>query len=108
MPLTPAHIESDGCETTSRGYIEAALRAPIMTPLVFAACLVILVAYNRALELDPNSAVAWSGKAMTLRSLRRTTEAEEAERRARALGALSVAATHDYFARSEVANVRRT
>jgi hypothetical protein len=47
-PLTPAHIESDGCETTPRGHIEAALRAPVMTPLIFAARLVILVAYNRA------------------------------------------------------------
>jgi hypothetical protein len=43
-PVPPAPIESDGRETTPRGYIEAALRAPVVTPLVFAACLVILVA----------------------------------------------------------------
>jgi tetratricopeptide (TPR) repeat protein len=38
---------------------------------------------NRAFTLDANSLAAWQGKALTLRALRRPSEAEGAERRAR-------------------------
>jgi Flp pilus assembly protein TadD len=38
------------------------------------------------LDLDPNDADVWSNKAISLRALGRTVEAEEAERRAQALG----------------------
>jgi Flp pilus assembly protein TadD len=43
-------------------------------------------AFCRALAIDPNNAAAWSGKSKALRFLGRKREAEEAERRAKALG----------------------
>jgi tetratricopeptide (TPR) repeat protein len=45
-----------------------------------------IIWFDRALALDPRYRGSWEGKATTLRALGRTSEAEEAERRAKALG----------------------
>jgi Flp pilus assembly protein TadD len=45
-----------------------------------------VVACDRALALDPKKANAWKNKAIALRALGRTAEAEAAEQRAKALG----------------------
>jgi tetratricopeptide (TPR) repeat protein len=44
-------------------------------------------AYNEAIRLDPNLAVAWGNKGLTLEALGRTSEAEAALARAKELGA---------------------
>ena len=41
---------------------------------------------NRGLSIDSKTEAAWVAKAISLRALGRTAEAEEAERRAKALG----------------------
>lgn len=45
-----------------------------------------LQAYNKAIEINPQLVVAWSGKAKALRALGRTTEADAAMAKARELG----------------------
>jgi DNA-directed RNA polymerase specialized sigma24 family protein len=45
-----------------------------------------LAAYDRALALDPNDAVAWYNKGVALRKMGRAREAEQAARRAKELG----------------------
>ncbi len=45
-----------------------------------------VAACDKALSIDPKFRIAWTNKAIMLRALGRTKEAEEAERRAKALG----------------------
>jgi len=45
-----------------------------------------LRAFNNAIELNPQCAKAWAGKAFTLQSLGRTTEADAVFARAEELG----------------------
>jgi Flp pilus assembly protein TadD len=47
-----------------------------------------LTSYNRAIELDPETAWAWVGKAACLRLLGRYQQADRAERHARKLGVI--------------------